>query len=158
MLHCTLNVFNAMKTIFTYLESNIKTDIIHLDIALKISNYYINMTYYRILNTWNKTGATCGTKTVYTSGRHTWVHSGFFLASCCYIFSFLLSVLVMVLSVLLWVTVPDYLFCIFKPFMSSCHFSFDQCIACPSIYSFWLPLLVSSNFSVTNKKYVPMVE
>ena len=62
------------------------------------------------------------------------VPSSFSLSFC--LFSF-----VIVLSVVLQLTVSDYLFCIFKLLFVLVSFFFFHCIVClSSIYSFWLPL------------------
>ena len=48
------------------------------------------------------------------------------------VFSFVLFLLAIVLSVLLPLTDSDYPFSISKLFLSFCHFSFGHCVVCPS--------------------------
>ena len=95
----------------------------------------------------NTIGATSGTRTAYPSGtpEFTPVFSGVCVTRSlvlCVIFvdcvcSLVLFVLVIVLSVLLRYTDSDYLFGIFKLFLSFCTFSFGHCVVCSSsIYGF----------------------
>ena len=127
------------------------------------------MTYHRVCNKRNTTGATGGTGTAYPSGEHSRLLVGFVLFDrvvVCrllvfllffffwplYCLSFFLLLLAAVLSVLLFFFFwPLYCLSFFLLLLAAVlsvllPSSFGRCIVCPSSF-FDLRLLVFSNFS-----------
>ena len=86
------------------------------------------MTYHRVCNYNNTTGANSGSGTTHRSGVHGFIPD-FYCGSCCTIFSFLCNVL--------------------KIIVGSFSFSFSHCVVCPSsMYGIWLPLWCLQTFLV----------